>query len=191
MLDFIYQTGWGAFAVLLFFQLPFLIVFLFIVFRSAAANGAGAGATETSISRTKTVWLTAVALLFIAINVASIQYIPAVSTARAVAANQDIRDVRVKAESWSYELSEQEFEAGDTVRFTANSVDTVHGFAVYHPGGNVLFTMMLIPGVTPSSLVHTFDDPGTYKVRCLEYCGISHHEMNDEIIVRPRGSQRG
>lgn len=191
MLDFIYQSGWGAFAVLLFFQLPFLVVFLFIVYRSVAVKAARADTAETSISRTKTLWLVAVALLFIAINFASIQYIPAVSTARAVAANKDIRDVRVTAQSWSYEMSEQEFEAGDTVRFTANSVDTVHGFAVYDPDGDVLFTMMLIPGAMPSSLIQTFDDAGTYKVRCLEYCGIAHHEMNDEIIVRPRSSQEG
>lgn len=187
MLESIYQTGWGAFAVLLFFQLPFLVVFLFVVFRRASAKPA-AGVSDASISRAKILWLGAVAVLFLAINIGSIQYIPAVSTARAVAVEQDIRDVRVTAQSWSYEISEREFKAGETVRFTANSVDTVHGFAVYHPDGNVLFTMMLIPGVTPSSLVHTFDDPGVYKVRCLEYCGMAHHEMNDEIVVSAKGS---
>ena len=33
MLDFIYRTGWGAFAVMLLFQIPFLLVFLTLVFR--------------------------------------------------------------------------------------------------------------------------------------------------------------
>lgn len=188
MLEFIYQSGWGAFAVLLFFQLPFLVVFLYVVFRSASAQPEAAQVSERSISKAKTLWLSAVAILFLAINIGSIQYIPAISTARAVAAEQDIRDVQVTAQSWSYELSERNFEAGDTVRFTANSVDTVHGFAVYHPGGNVMFTMMLIPGVGPSSLVRTFSEPGVYKVRCLEYCGMAHHEMNDEIVVSAKGS---
>lgn len=188
MLDTIYQTGWGAFAVLLFFQIPFLVIFLFVVFRRASATPGGAEVSDSSISRAKIVWLGGVAVLFLAINIGSIRYIPAISTARAVAATQDIRDVSVTAQSWSYELSERNFEAGETVRFTANSVDTVHGFAVYHPDGRVIFTMMLIPGVTPSSLVHTFGDPGVYKVRCLEYCGMAHHEMNDEIVVRPSGS---
>ncbi len=185
MLEFIYQTGWGAFAVLLFFQLPFLVVFLYIVFHRSSAKSGPGETSEYSISRAKTLWLTAVVVLFLAINLASIKYIPAISTAHAVASEQNIQDVDVTAESWSYDISEREFVTGQPVRFTANSVDTVHGFAVYHPNGRILFTMMLIPGVAPSSLVYTFKDPGTYKVRCLEYCGIAHHEMSDEIVVRP------
>jgi cytochrome c oxidase subunit 2 len=59
----------------------------------------------------------------------------------------------------------------------------VHGFAVYHPDGRVLFTMMLIPGMKPASLVHTFTEAGEYKVRCLEYCGIAHHAMQDRLVV--------
>jgi cytochrome c oxidase subunit 2 len=42
---------------------------------------------------------------------------------------------------------------------------------------------MLIPGMAPSSLIHTFTEPGTYTVRCLEYCGIAHHAMRDHLIV--------
>ncbi|MGI9384804.1 MAG: hypothetical protein ACR2PO_16760 [Methyloligellaceae bacterium] len=188
MLDFLYQTGWGAFSILLFFQLPFMVGFLYIVYRRASA-GEGAGeSSEHGISRAKTAWLTAVVVLFFAINIGSIKYIPAISTARAVAAGQDIVDVQVTAQSWSYEFSQQEFTVGEAVRFTAKAADTVHGFAIYHPKGRILFTMMLIPGVSPSSLIYTFKDPGTYKVRCLEYCGIAHHEMNDEIIIKPRAS---
>jgi cytochrome c oxidase subunit 2 len=49
----------------------------------------------------------------------------------------------------------------------------------------MLFTMMLMPGLeTPASIVHTFTEPGIYKVRCLEYCGAAHHEMRDEIVVK-------
>ena len=81
-------------------------------------------------------------------------------------------------------MSTREVEAGRPVRFSGRSSDTMHGFAVYHPNGRLLFTMMLMPGLSkPTSLIHTFEDPGTYKVRCLEYCGIAHHGMRDEITV--------
>lgn len=182
MFDFIYQTGWGAFFVLLFFQLPFMVGFLLIVRRGL--KGAAA-ASEQGISRVKTVWMSVVIALFLLINVASIPYIPAISTARTVASDSDIVDASITAQSWYYDISQQEFTAGQAVRFTAHSTDTVHGFAVYDPRGNVAFTMMLIPGVKPSSLVYRFTEPGTYKIRCLEYCGISHHEMSDDIIVKP------
>lgn len=63
----------------------------------------------------------------------------------------------------------------------------MHSFAVYHPNGRVLFTMMLMPGLSkPTSLIHTFSEPGKYKVRCLEYCGIAHHGMRDELTVVQR-----
>lgn len=185
MLDFLFQSGWGAFGALLFFQLPFVIGFLYIVYRKSAADSGSGNAAEGAISRAKTAWLTVVIVLFLAVNLASIKFIPAVYTSRAEAAAKDIVDVSVRATSWSYDFSVQEFRVGQSVRFTAKSADTVHGFAVYHPNGRMLFTMMLIPGVSPSSLVYKFKDPGTYKVRCLEYCGVAHHEMNDEIIVKP------
>ena len=184
MLDFLYQSGWGAFSVLLFFQLPFLIVFLFIVYRTSQAGSASGAVDEKSVSRVKSVWITAVIALFLVVNVLSIQFIPAISTAKVLESGQDVEEVDVTAVSWNYEISKREFVTGKPVRFSAKSTDTVHGFAIYHPNGKVLFTMMLVPGVTPSSLIYTFKDPGTYKVRCLEYCGAAHHEMSDELLVK-------
>ncbi len=185
MLDFLYQTGWGAFSMLLFFQLPFLIGFLLIV--KSRSKGAGES-SERAISRAKTAWLSVVVVLFLAVNLGSIKYIPAISTANALVSEKDIVEVNVEAASWSYNISTQEFTVGQAVRFSAKALDTVHGFAVYDPKGNVVFTMMLVPGVSASSLIHKFKEPGTYKVRCLEYCGIAHHDMSDEIIVKPRAS---
>ena len=84
MLDFLYQTGWGAFTMLLFFQLPFLIGFLLIV--KTRSKGAGES-TELGITKAKTAWMTTVIVLFLAVNLASIQYIPAISTANALVAD--------------------------------------------------------------------------------------------------------
>ena len=131
-------------------------------------------------------WLTIVVVLFVGINVLSISYMPTISTARAAATEQNIQDVEVTAQSWSYAISDREFEVGRPVRFSIKSADTVHGFAVYHPDGGVIFTTMLIPGVGPSSIIHTFTEPGNYKVRCLEYCGIAHHAMQDQLVVTAR-----
>jgi len=32
-------------------------------------------------------------------------------------------------------------------------------------------------------LRYTFKEPGTYRVLCLEYCGVAHHEMTADIKV--------
>lgn len=188
MADFLYQSGWGAFTVLLAFQLPFAAVFLYIVFRKAYFDSSASEASPRKFSRVETIWMSGVIGIFLLVNILSIPYFPAISTSHAAKLDGDIQEVDVTAQSWSYEISEREYTVGKPVRFNAKSADTVHGFAIYHPNGRILFTMMLIPGVSKSSLIYTFKDPGTYKVRCLEYCGLAHHDMNDELIVKASGS---
>jgi cytochrome c oxidase subunit II len=184
MLDFLYQNGWGAFTMMLLFQIPFLIVFLYVIYRKAYVDPGPTDTDKGTLPRVEGTWLTVVVVLFFAVNIFSIKYMPTFSTVRAAAVGQNIQDVDVTARSWSYEISDREFEVGRPVRFSIKSADTMHGFAVYHPNGKILFTTMLMPGMEQSTtIIHTFDEPGKYKVRCLEYCGIAHHLMQDELIV--------
>jgi len=185
MLEALYGSGWGAFAALLFFQLPFLIGFLWIVVSRVRSPR---DTSAARISTAKTAWMSAVVVLFVLANVASIKFIPAVATAWEQSHEKNIANVDVTAQSWYYDISQREFTVGQAVRFTAHSTDTVHGFAIYNPGGNIIFTMMLIPGAGTSSLIHRFDEPGIYKIRCLEYCGVSHHEMNDTLTIKEKSS---
>lgn len=183
MLDFLF-SGWGAFAMTLFMLLPFAAVFTYVVRRKSVADRGPATTAPASLSRVEGAWLAAVFVIFVGVNLASMKYMPTIATAHAATTRTDIQDVDLTATSWSYEMSTREIEAGRPVRFSGRSSDTMHGFAVYHPNGRLLFTMMLMPGLSkPTSLIHTFEDPGTYKVRCLEYCGIAHHGMRDEITV--------
>ncbi len=183
MFDFLYQSGWGAFTAMLFFQLPFIIVFLYVVYRKAFIHAGPSDTDDRRVSRLDVMWMTLTILLFTGVNVASIEYMPTIMTTKAALSGQEIQDVAVTAQSWSYQISERQLVAGQPVRFSVKSADTVHGFAVYHPDGRILFTMMMIPGMQESSIIHTFTEPGMYKVRCLEYCGIAHHLMQDELIV--------
>lgn len=185
MLEALYGNGWGAFAALLFFQLPFLFGFLWIV---ASRVRSPRDTPPARISSAKTAWLSAVVVLFLLVNLASIKFIPAVATAWEQAHEKNIANVDITAQSWSYDISQREFAVGQAVRFTAHSIDTVHGFAIYGPRGGVVFTMMLMPGAGKSSLIHKFTEPGVYKIRCLEYCGVSHHEMNDTLTVKEKSS---
>ena len=184
MLDFLYQDSWGAFSVMLFFQIPFLVVFLYIVYRKSFVEPEPSATDQRKLSRLDGLWIALVVILFVGFNFLSLDYMPPISSAQSAATHKNIQDVEVKAESWSFELSAEKFEVGRPVRFSAKSADTMHSFALYPPDGRLLFTMMLMPGLeTPASLIHTFTEPGTYKIRCLEYCGAAHHEMSDELVV--------
>lgn len=189
MLHFLYQSGWGAFAMTLFFLIPFLLVFVYVIYRKSVVDSAPSGTERKQLSRLEGIWITVVLVIFFGVNLASISYMPIVTTARAASTATNIQQVDFSARSWAYEISERKLEVGRPVRFSGKSTDTMHGFAVYHPDGRILFTMMLMPGLQkPSSLIHTFNEPGKYKVRCLEYCGVAHHLMQDELIVAKSGN---
>lgn len=51
MLDFLYQNAWGAFAVMLLFQVPFLIVFFYVVYRKAFIDQSPSG-TDKKANKT-------------------------------------------------------------------------------------------------------------------------------------------
>lgn len=182
-LDFLF-TGWGAFWMTLFMLLPFAAIFFYVVYRKSVVDP-GRGHTEVrQMSRIEGYWLAFVFVVFVGVNLGSLKYMPTIATAHAASTRTDIQQVDLTARSWSYDMSGREVEVGRPVRFSGRSDDTMHSFAVYHPDGRMLFTMMLMPGLSkPTSLVHTFKEPGKYKVRCLEYCGIAHHGMRDELIV--------
>lgn len=183
MIELLYTSAWGAFVFMLMLQIPFLIVFFHIVNKKAFVDSEASKTVANKYSYLRYSWIVVAVGVFIMVNVASIEYMPTIVEAKA-AMSTDVKNVHIKASSWLFEFSEREFEVGQSVRFLAESVDTVHSFALYHPDGNLLFTMMLMPGTgTESALVHTFKEPGEYTIRCLEYCGIAHHGMKDTLTV--------
>jgi cytochrome c oxidase subunit II len=186
MLESFYLTGWGAFGMMLFMLLPFMAVFFYVVLTRVNADPTP---EKTRYVKMERAWIGLVVVVFVGVNIASIDFMPTTATARAMASGETLTEVNFSAVSWSYDISDTKIEVGKPIRFSGKSLDTMHGFAVYHPNGKVLFTMMLMPGLEgPTSLVHTFKDAGTYTVRCLEYCGASHHEMRDELVVVAAGS---
>ncbi len=78
--------------------------------------------------------------------------------------------------------------AGALVEFRVTSLDVNHGFGLYAPDGTLLGQTQAMPGYV-NRLFARLDRPGTYLVLCLEYCGLSHHEMSGffEVIARRGG----
>ncbi len=73
--------------------------------------------------------------------------------------------------------------APDTlVEFRVTSLDATHGFAVYNPTGAIIAQTQAMPGYI-NRLSVRFDEPGSYAVLCLEFCGMAHHNMRSVILV--------
>jgi len=92
-------------------------------------------------------------------------------------------EIDVEGRQWFWALGEHEdIHAGDTVVFNVTASDVNHGIGIYDPSMRMLGQTQAMPGYA-NSLRLTLTDPGTYKLLCMEYCGLAHHAMISEIEV--------
>jgi heme/copper-type cytochrome/quinol oxidase subunit 2 len=76
-------------------------------------------------------------------------------------------------------------KVGETVKFVANSIDVNHGFGILKSSKSMdspLMQMQVVPGFD-NIFYYTFKEPGTFTIRCLEYCGWNHPYMVSQITV--------
>ena len=86
--------------------------------------------------------------------------------------------------SWDHDFSPTvTVPAGAAVEFRVTTLDVNHGFSLYAPDGPLVAQTQAMPGYM-NRLRVTFDQPGTYTVLCLEFCGMSHHRMRGVVEVR-------
>ncbi|HEX6117761.1 MAG TPA: hypothetical protein VFY99_11735 [Solirubrobacterales bacterium] len=121
-------------------------------------------------------WLAFLAVLFTGVLVAAIFFLP---YSRGDAANAS---VKVIGGQFYWSMTPQKVPAGSEVSFEVTSADVNHGFGVYSPKGELLGDVQAMPGYT-NEMVLELDEPGTYLVSCLEFCGLKHHEMTREFEV--------
>jgi cytochrome c oxidase subunit 2 len=121
-------------------------------------------------------WVVFLVALLSAAVITSLFLLPYRSSAAATA------DVRVTGGQFFWSIAPEVVPAGTVVRFAVTSADVNHGFGIYHPDGYLMGNVQAMPGYT-NTLDLTLDDPGSYLISCLEYCGIGHHEMAREFQV--------
>lgn len=124
-------------------------------------------------------WFLALVLLGIGVTWASLRQFPIPDQH---AQSQAAQTVDAVGRQWSWQLSQNRFVAGVPVEFRVSSADVNHGFAIYGPDDRIVTQTQAMPGFT-NRLVHTFVQPGKYRVLCLEYCGLAHHGMTTEFEV--------
>ena len=91
--------------------------------------------------------------------------------------------VPVTARQFSFDDLPGAIPLGAHVVFDVTAADVNHGFAVYDPHEALIGQVQAMPGYV-NHLELTFDEPGQYTVRCLEYCGLGHPVMQAKFEVR-------
>jgi cytochrome c oxidase subunit 2 len=135
--------------------------------------------------------LSAILLVFLGLTIGRLPY-------AAVAASTPDRVIEAVAKQYAWSLTEGEsptlaswdsefspvvtVDAGSTVEFRVTTLDVNHGFSLYAPGQRLVAQTQAMPGYM-NRLRVTFDQPGTYTVLCLEFCGMAHHRMRAVVQV--------
>ena len=128
----------------------------------------------------RSVWFVLVLATMGVTVVASLFFLPYPTAAAA----RDATPVTVTAQQYAWQLSATTFKVGQKVDFAVTSSDVNHGFGLYGPRGALLIQVQAMPTYT-NHLVFTFPTPGTYTIRCLEYCGLAHDVMQTTLMVTP------
>ena len=93
--------------------------------------------------------------------------------------------VKVSGGEFFRTLAPDRVPAGTRVRFDVTSVDVNHGFGFYDPHGHLIGSVQAMPGYH-NDLDLNLTEPGVYRIRCLEYCGLSHSTMESSFTVAQR-----
>ncbi|HVC79031.1 MAG TPA: cytochrome c oxidase subunit II [Chloroflexota bacterium] len=128
--------------------------------------------------RIRRFWLVLVvvtATVAFAVSLLALPYPGNVGTAHAM-------NVQAVGYQYVWQISRTSFTTGQKVDFAVTSGDVNHGFGIYDPHGVLVAQVQAMPDYT-NHLVVTFSTPGTYIVRCLEYCGMSHDLMETPLRV--------
>ena len=155
-----------------------LLVLLFIKFALSASS---TSAEYSPIQNNAYSLRSKLFILFLLIIVPIIGYtltkMPYVSASVTAA-----KTVNAIGHQWYWEISDSTAIVGEQVQYNVTSADVNHGFGIYDPELNVIAQTQAMPGYE-NKLMVTYPKAGTYKILCLEYCGLAHHAMVAEIIV--------
>lgn len=112
----------------------------------------------------------------------TLPFLPYTRVEAAAAAGPETR-ILVVARQYTFAGLPEVVPFGTPVVFVVTSADVNHGFAIYNPRNELVAQVQAMPEYN-NELDITFTERGKYTVRCLEYCGINHHDMRASFEVR-------
>jgi cytochrome c oxidase subunit II len=153
-------------------------VFLLVLRRASVPAGDVAPA-DPSRYRAPLLWL----LIVVGIGVSYGTLVDWPYGPRKAASGEPVK-VTVTGSIWSWDINPTRLPAGKPIVFAVTSRDVNHGFGIYDPDLKMLTQVQAMPGYI-NKVHYTFPRAGTYKIMCLEYCGLAHHAMMTDLTIDP------
>lgn len=173
------STGWVITGIYVGVTLIGVVIIL-SVFRSTRVGFKVRVTSREELEKREGYWGVAVVCFMVALLAGTIFSVP-YWTSNAAEPDQVV-DVTGRQFAWT--IDPPQIKAGVETEFDIHATDVSHGFGLYDPSGTMVKQVNVLPGVT-QKLVTTLDEPGTWTVRCLEYCGLDHHLMENTLEVKP------
>jgi cytochrome c oxidase subunit 2 len=181
-LDRLWDPVFGI-AVVIFFLVEFLVVFVVIRYRAKGDDDAPKQIHGNT--RLELAWTIAPALILAFVGVFTVGTIFDINR-RAVGA--DVVTVKLTGHQWWWEYeypdlhivtaNELHIPVGRSVQLDMTSKDVIHSYWPPKLAGKV----DVVPGRTNHMQIKA-DHPGTYWGQCTEYCGLSHGYMRLRVIA--------
>ena len=159
------------------------LVFVFVVMR--AGERAEYSAVQPRAYRIRTAFFWLLIVVGVPLTVLSLRGLPYGAAARV---SDEVQIVDVTGYQWYWEVSAIEVAVGQPVEFRVTAADVNHGLGIYDPSLRLVAQVQAMPGYV-NRLVHTFTEPGVYQLACMEYCGLVHYTMIQELTVTEAASQ--
>ncbi|TMN21340.1 cytochrome C oxidase subunit II [Lentibacillus cibarius] len=162
----------------LFFMFLVLVVFAVVAWKSTERKEYAP--IKKKWYKARTFYASVLIVLMTSITIYTLRELP--YSQPVYGADQEPVVVDVEGMQFGWEMSQTEFKVGEPVEFHVTSKDVNHGFGIYDEEMNMLAQTQAMPDYT-NKVYMTFDEPGTYEILCLEYCGLAHDLMTAEITV--------
>ncbi|MFN8108459.1 MAG: hypothetical protein U0Y82_01205 [Thermoleophilia bacterium] len=155
------------------------IVAMIAVFASTrrAARASGKEANIEKLEKGENYWAIMTVVILVVLFFATYAGIPWLNRAKADST------VQVRAMQFAFVMQPATVKKG-TVNFVVRSNDVSHGFGLFDPDNHMAGQIQVEPNMN-STLTVKLTKAGKYTVRCMEFCGFSHHNMVGTFEVTP------
>lgn len=175
------STGWGILIAYTAVSLIGITIGL-LVFRSTRVGFRVKSARRATLERRETLWGLAVIVFLLAILGGTIFKVPYFPETKAAQPGEQRLSITGRQFAWT--VLPPRVRAGQKTVVTVRSADVSHAVGFYNPNDTLVQQVNVLPGKVQRIEI-TFEHPGTYTLRCLEFCGLDHHLMEAKLEVTP------
>ena len=131
------------------------------------------------LARRENGWLAVVVALLVSLLLGTIWLTPYGADPAASAGGQV---VELTGTQFAWQIEPRSVPAGRPLEFRVRASDVNHAVGLYDPDDKLVFQVQAMPGRLQKEYV-TLRKPGTYRIICLEFCGVGHQLMLDRLEV--------